>query len=359
SVNGLEAYQCVDGAFNGERFCQFLDGLDEGLLENKHIIMDNARWHYNQQAQDKIRNAGANVIFNAPYSPQLNPIEEVFGLAKTRYRQLGPLADNRDIIRYGDMLTLFLEHKSLREFPLITAYSLAQIADPHSAVASFNSQNQQNGPHAVENPIQNYRCSDDSIPQAVLPKYPYAAYDIFIVQSAVVSSVPLKLVHAFSFQGISNLKAVLFNFIANVFLDLPLAPIGALVYLIPLDASSVMGESMKFSFDISNDCGCIDNDFRTSPSYIHPLTQSECCISANRPKQSLDLNGILIKKLNETQVKDYQHPLANVTKLVAPALHKVLPTISGPAGMFHPGIEGTLGANANLAGAVDRLVNKW
>ncbi|KAA6386606.1 MAG: hypothetical protein EZS28_017869 [Streblomastix strix] len=43
---------------------------------------------------------------------------------------------------------------------------------------------------------------------------------------------------------------------------------------------------------------------------------------------------------------------------VAPALHKVLSTISGPVGMIHPGIGGALGAGANLAGAVDRLVNK-
>ncbi|KAA6358357.1 MAG: hypothetical protein EZS28_046117 [Streblomastix strix] len=43
---------------------------------------------------------------------------------------------------------------------------------------------------------------------------------------------------------------------------------------------------------------------------------------------------------------------------VAPALYKVLSTISGPIGMIHPAIGGALGAGANLAGAVDRLVNK-
>ncbi|KAA6375359.1 MAG: hypothetical protein EZS28_029115 [Streblomastix strix] len=48
----------------------------------------------------------------------------------------------------------------------------------------------------------------------------------------------------------------------------------------------------------------------------------------------------------------------NVTKWVAPALHKVLSTISGPIVMIHPAIGGALGAGANLAGAVDRLVNK-
>ncbi|KAA6398608.1 MAG: hypothetical protein EZS28_005864 [Streblomastix strix] len=45
----------------------------------------------------------------------------------------------------------------------------------------------------------------------------------------------------------------------------------------------------------------------------------------------------------------------SVTKWVAPALHKVLSTISGPVGMIHPGIGGALGAGAILTGAVDRL----
>ncbi|KAA6390197.1 MAG: hypothetical protein EZS28_014275 [Streblomastix strix] len=41
--------------------------------------------------------------------------------------------------------------------------------------------------------------------------------------------------------------------------------------------------------------------------------------------------------------------IKNVTKWVAPALHKVLSTISGPVGMIHPAIGGALGAGANLA----------
>ncbi|KAA6383745.1 MAG: hypothetical protein EZS28_020729, partial [Streblomastix strix] len=50
--------------------------------------------------------------------------------------------------------------------------------------------------------------------------------------------------------------------------------------------------------------------------------------------------------------------IKHAAQWVAPTLHKVLSTISGPVGMIHPGIGGALGAGANLAGAVDRLVNK-
>ncbi|KAA6356018.1 MAG: hypothetical protein EZS28_048455, partial [Streblomastix strix] len=42
-------------------------------------------------------------------------------------------------------------------------------------------------------------------------------------------------------------------------------------------------------------------------------------------------------------------------QLVAPALQKVLSTISGPDGMIQLEIGGALGAGANLAGAIDRL----
>ncbi|KAA6396135.1 MAG: hypothetical protein EZS28_008338 [Streblomastix strix] len=43
---------------------------------------------------------------------------------------------------------------------------------------------------------------------------------------------------------------------------------------------------------------------------------------------------------------------------IVPTLNKVLSTVAGPVGMIHPGIGGALDAGANLAGAVDRLVNK-
>ncbi|KAA6383755.1 MAG: hypothetical protein EZS28_020722 [Streblomastix strix] len=48
----------------------------------------------------------------------------------------------------------------------------------------------------------------------------------------------------------------------------------------------------------------------------------------------------------------------NAAQWVAPALYIVLSTISGLVGMIHPGIGGALGPGANLAGTIDRLLNK-
>ncbi|KAA6373451.1 MAG: hypothetical protein EZS28_031022, partial [Streblomastix strix] len=95
--------------------------------------------------------------------------------------------------------------------------------------------------------------------------------------------------------------------------DPPLAPNGALVYLTPLLVNSFARQSKNYCLDISNDQGIANFGSKI-------------------------LGGV-----------------QKAAHRVAPTLHKVLSTISGPVGMIHPGIGGALGAGANLAGAVDRL----
>ena len=44
--------------------------------------MDNAKIHVH--ATEKFKNSKHKVIFNAPYSPELNPIENIFGIWKEK-----------------------------------------------------------------------------------------------------------------------------------------------------------------------------------------------------------------------------------------------------------------------------------
>jgi transposase len=48
--------------------------------------MDNAVIHKHSLVLDTCRRFKANVIFNAQYSPHLNPIEQLFGHLKRRIR---------------------------------------------------------------------------------------------------------------------------------------------------------------------------------------------------------------------------------------------------------------------------------
>ena len=58
-------------------------------LDNTNVVfvMDNASIHKND-ISDLCQHYGCNVLFNAPYSPECNPIEMVFGFWKTRVGKL-------------------------------------------------------------------------------------------------------------------------------------------------------------------------------------------------------------------------------------------------------------------------------
>ena len=46
------------------------------------VVMDNASTHMDEEVGTMIRNAGALLLYTAPYSPDLNPIEKMFNLYK-------------------------------------------------------------------------------------------------------------------------------------------------------------------------------------------------------------------------------------------------------------------------------------
>ena len=59
--------------------------------ENSILIIDNASIHNHMEIRNLIEEAGGIVIFTAPYSPDLNPIEYAFNLYKKklkRYRRI-------------------------------------------------------------------------------------------------------------------------------------------------------------------------------------------------------------------------------------------------------------------------------
>jgi len=72
------------------------------------VIMDNLGSHKRQAIRRAIRAAGAKLFFLPPYSPDLNPIEQVFAQLKTLLRK----ADERTIEgtwrRIGTLLDGFI-----------------------------------------------------------------------------------------------------------------------------------------------------------------------------------------------------------------------------------------------------------
>jgi transposase len=53
------------------------------------VVMDNLGSHKGQGVENAIRAAGARLFFLPPYSPDLNPIEQVFAKLKALLRKAG------------------------------------------------------------------------------------------------------------------------------------------------------------------------------------------------------------------------------------------------------------------------------
>lgn len=80
---------CVfDGPINGESFLSYVEQiLVPSLRPGDIVIMDNLGSHKGSKARAAIRNVGARLLFLPPYSPDLNPIEQVFAKLKHLMRK--------------------------------------------------------------------------------------------------------------------------------------------------------------------------------------------------------------------------------------------------------------------------------
>ena len=52
------------------------------------VVLDNASVHHSEYVVHVITTAGAKVIYTAPYSPDLNPIELMFGQNKASLKRV-------------------------------------------------------------------------------------------------------------------------------------------------------------------------------------------------------------------------------------------------------------------------------
>jgi len=77
--DGLSAPCVIDGPINGQYFLAYVEQiLVPTLKPGDVVILDNLGSHKARAVRNAIRAAGAHRLFLPPYSPDLNPIEQVF-----------------------------------------------------------------------------------------------------------------------------------------------------------------------------------------------------------------------------------------------------------------------------------------
>jgi transposase len=108
----IDAPCVLDGPINGLSFTAWVEQcLVPTLKPGDIVIMDNLGSHKGQPVRKAIRSAGAKLLFLPPYSPDLNPIEQVFAKLKLLLRKAAERSVEATWRRIGTLLDAFPPHE--------------------------------------------------------------------------------------------------------------------------------------------------------------------------------------------------------------------------------------------------------
>lgn len=91
ALDGTRAAMILDGPMDTVCFAGFCEWLlTPALQPGDIVVMDNLSSHKSARVVELIETVGAQVAFLPPYSPDLNPIENIFSKVKQLLRGLRP-----------------------------------------------------------------------------------------------------------------------------------------------------------------------------------------------------------------------------------------------------------------------------
>ena len=107
-ADALTAPAVFDGPIDNDSFRAYVDQvLVPTLRPGDVVIMDNLAVHKQPEIRAAIEQAGAQLRFLPPYSPDFNPIEQVFAKLKAFLRALRPRTFERVLELVAEGMRLF------------------------------------------------------------------------------------------------------------------------------------------------------------------------------------------------------------------------------------------------------------
>lgn len=104
----IDAPWLLDGPINAESFLTYLETqLAPTLSPGDIVIMDNLGSHKGKAVRRAIRTVGARLIFLPKYSPDLNPIEQLFAKLKHLLRKAQARTREAVCAAIGELLAAF------------------------------------------------------------------------------------------------------------------------------------------------------------------------------------------------------------------------------------------------------------
>ena len=107
----------LDGPIDGESFRTYVEKvLVPTLKPGDIVIMDNLGSHKGKAVRELIRSAGAKLFFLPKYSPDLNPIEQVFAKLKHLLRKCAARTVEAVCTAIGELLGAFTPQECANYF---------------------------------------------------------------------------------------------------------------------------------------------------------------------------------------------------------------------------------------------------
>jgi transposase len=116
-LNRIDAPWLIEGPIDGESFRTYVERvLVPTLREGDIVIMDNLGSHKGKAVRALIRSIGAKLFFLPKYSPDLNPIEQVFAKLKHLLRKAGARTVEAICTAIGELLGAFTPEECANYF---------------------------------------------------------------------------------------------------------------------------------------------------------------------------------------------------------------------------------------------------
>ncbi len=113
----IEAPCVFEGPIDGESFRAYVEQvLLPTLRPGDIVVMDNLGSHKGKAVRQLIRSAGAKLFFLPKYSPDLNPIEQVFAKIKHLLRKAAARSAEAIYLALGQTLKAFSSQECANYF---------------------------------------------------------------------------------------------------------------------------------------------------------------------------------------------------------------------------------------------------
>jgi transposase len=113
----LVAPLVLDGPINGDSFRAYVEQfLAPTLRPGQIVVMDNLSSHKVVGVREAIEAVGAHVLYLPPYSPDLNPIEQLFAKLKAMLRKAAARTVDALWLAVGEILRSLPAHECQNYF---------------------------------------------------------------------------------------------------------------------------------------------------------------------------------------------------------------------------------------------------